>query len=142
MYHLLTGRPPFEASTPSAVMHKHLKDPLIPPDHIITSLSAGVGEIIEVAMAKKREDRYVTTTDMLEDLRALRAGQQPVHARRTVNLEQLAEIQSGKTVDIALPPASTEPVSPWSNPLVMTMAIAAAISLLANFILLAKILTR
>jgi hypothetical protein len=31
MYHLVTGRPPFEGDTPSAVMHKHLKQPLFPP---------------------------------------------------------------------------------------------------------------
>src|SRR5215203_1020443 len=39
LYHLLTGRPPFEADTPAAVMHKHLKAPLTPPDHINTALS-------------------------------------------------------------------------------------------------------
>ena len=49
-------------------MHKHLKQPLIPPDHINTALSAGIGEIIEVAMAKNRDERYATTEDMLEDL--------------------------------------------------------------------------
>ena len=55
-YHMVTGRVPFDAATPSAVMHKHLKEDLIPPDHINPELSAGVGEIIEVAMAKKREN--------------------------------------------------------------------------------------
>src|SRR5215211_7494274 len=55
MYHLVTGRPPFDGETPSAVMHKHLKQPLIPADHVNTSLSAGVGEIIDVAMAKNRD---------------------------------------------------------------------------------------
>jgi len=41
MYHLVTGRPPFDGETPSAVMHRHLKTPLTPPDHINTALSAG-----------------------------------------------------------------------------------------------------
>src|SRR5204862_194002 len=70
LYHMVTGRAPFEADTPSAVMHKHLKEPLIPPDHLNTSLSAGISEIVEVAMAKRREERYASTKDMLEDLRA------------------------------------------------------------------------
>jgi serine/threonine-protein kinase len=52
MYHLVTGQAPFEGDTPSAVMHKHLKQPLVPPDHLNTALSAGIGEIIEAAMAK------------------------------------------------------------------------------------------
>src|SRR6266550_8604629 len=34
MYHIVTGRPPFEADTPAAVMHKHLKQPLQPADHV------------------------------------------------------------------------------------------------------------
>ena len=58
LYHLVTGRPPFEGETPAAVMHKHLRQPLMPADHVNTALSAGVGEIIDVAMAKRREDRY------------------------------------------------------------------------------------
>lgn len=140
LYHLLTGRPPFEASTPSAVMHKHLKDPLLPPDHIITTLSAGVGEIIEVAMAKKRDERYARTEDMLEDLRAVREGQQPTHAHRVVDLEQLAKIQSGKTVDIAPPPPPPPPVSIWKSPWVMVLTAAAGVSLLINLILLVVII--
>jgi len=45
MYHLVTGKPPFDGGTPSAVMHKHLKQPLTPADHVNTALSAGIGEI-------------------------------------------------------------------------------------------------
>jgi serine/threonine-protein kinase len=73
-YHMVTGRPPFDGETPTAVMHKHLKQALVPPDHLNTNLSAGVGEIIEFAMAKKRDDRYHSTADMLEDLKLVRAG--------------------------------------------------------------------
>ncbi len=134
MYHLVTGRPPFEGETPSAVMHKHLKQPLVPPDHLNTALSAGVGEIIEVAMAKNRDERYARTEDMVEDLRLVRSGQPPVNARRTVDLDELAKIEeTGKTVDIV-----SEPIphaSPWSDPAVMAVAIAAGVSLLINLIL-------
>jgi serine/threonine-protein kinase len=134
-YHLLTGRPPFEGATPSAVMHKHLKEPLLPPDHLITTLSAGVGEIIEAAMAKKREERYANTADMLEDLVAVRSGQPPTHARRTIDLEQLATIESGKTVDIPSP-VSTPQLNVWKEPAMLVVAIVAGVSILANLILL------
>jgi serine/threonine-protein kinase len=134
MYHLLTGKPPFEASTPSAVMHRHLKDSLTPPDHINTALSAGVGEIIEVAMAKKREERYASTADMLEDLTAVRNGLQPTHARRAVDLESLAKIQSGKTIDIApfKPPGVAAILG---QPTVIVLLAVAGISVLFNLIL-------
>ncbi len=54
LYHMVTGRVPFEATSPSDVMKKHLHEPLIPPDHINTALSAGISEVIEVMMAKNR----------------------------------------------------------------------------------------
>src|SRR5256885_8236164 len=77
MYHLVTGKPPFDGETPSAVMHKHLKQPLTPADHLNTALSAGGGEIIDIAMAQNRGERYPSTQDMLEDLQAGRRGGAP-----------------------------------------------------------------
>ena len=141
MYHLVTGKPPFDGETPSAVMHKHLKQPLTPADHINTALSAGVGEIIDVAMAKNRDERYQSTEDMLEDLQAVRRGEPPTHARRAVHLEGLEKLEeTGKTVDIA--PATVPGPSLWQNPLVMTMLGVAGVSLLVNIILLVLYLTK
>ena len=140
MYHLVTGRPPFEADTPSAVMHKHLKTPLKPPDHINTALSAGISEIIEVAMAKKREDRYASTRDMLEDLRDVQEGRAPTHARRSVNLDALKQLEeTGKTVDLT--PAGGHP-SPWAQPMVVTLLSITGVSILVNLILLVVLLVR
>ncbi len=141
MYHLVTGKPPFDGETPSAVMHKHLKQPLTPADHINTALSAGVGEIIDVAMAKNRDERYQSTEDMLEDLQAVRRGEPPTHARRAVHLEGLEKLEeTGKTVDIA-PPSLPSP-NLWQNPLVMAMLGVAGLSLLINIILLVLYLTK
>jgi serine/threonine-protein kinase len=133
MYHLVTGKPPFDGETPSAVMHKHLKQPLTPADHVNTALSAGVGEIIDVAMAKNREDRYQSTEDLLEDLRAVRRGEPPTHARRDVHVDGLTALEeTGKTVDIA-PPAT---VLTWTSPPVLAVLGVAAASILVNLILL------
>jgi serine/threonine-protein kinase len=82
LYHLVTGEVPFNAPTPAAVMHKHLKEPLVPPDHVNTSLSAGLGEVVEVMMAKDRNHRYASTSDMLLDLEAVAAGEPPLQARK------------------------------------------------------------
>jgi eukaryotic-like serine/threonine-protein kinase len=141
MYHLVTGRPPFEGDTPSAVMHQHLRTPLTPADHVNTALSAGVGEIIDVAMAKRREDRYPSTRDMLEDLRAVRNNQPPQHARRAVDLDSLAKIEeTGKTIDI--PPSPSMGGSVWATTPMIVMMTAAGISLLLNIVLLLMILTK
>ncbi len=95
LYHMVTGHVPFDAPTPSAVMHKHLKEDLIPPDHINTSLTAGVGEIIEVAMAKKRRNRYQTAEEMMADMERVAAGEPPMIARSRYDLSKLAEIEEG-----------------------------------------------
>ncbi len=92
LYHLVTGRVPFEAPKPAAVMHKHLKDPLIPPDHINTKLSSGVGELVEVMMAKNRKHRYASTTDLLVDLEAVAAGEPPPQARMQIDADVLSQL--------------------------------------------------
>jgi eukaryotic-like serine/threonine-protein kinase len=141
MYHMVTGRPPFEGDTPSAVMHKHLKQPLVPPDHLNTSLSAGIGEIIEVAMAKNRDDRYATTEDMLEDLRAVAAGDPPIHARRAVDVDSLMKVEeAARTIDID--PITTGAGLPWHNPILITILSVAGLSVVVNLIQLVIWLNR
>jgi serine/threonine-protein kinase len=97
-YNMVTGRVPFEAATPSEVMKKHLREPLIPPDHINTSLSAGVSEVIEMMMAKRKEDRYSSAEELLADLNAVRRGEPPLRARRKFNLTDLQELQDGQSI--------------------------------------------
>jgi len=131
LYHLVTGRPPFEGETPASVMHQHLRQPLVPADHVNTALSAGVGEIIDVAMAKRREDRYQSTEQMLEDIRLVRNNEAPRYARRAVDLDSLARIEeTGKTVDLIPSPAFHREDS-WKNPLVLKLlwALGAAVFL-------------
>ncbi|MGA2093492.1 MAG: serine/threonine-protein kinase, partial [Sedimentisphaerales bacterium] len=67
-YHLVTGRVPYMAEDPVEVMKKHLRDELVPPDHINTSLSSGVSEVIEVMMAKNKADRYNNIDELMADL--------------------------------------------------------------------------
>jgi serine/threonine-protein kinase len=141
MYHLVTGKPPFDGETPSAVMHKHLKQPLVPADHVNTSLSAGIGEIIDIAMAKDRDERYHSMEEMLEDLELVRQGQPPKHARRNVNLGDLAKIEeTGKTVDIA--PQTQQQADIWSQPMMIGLLVGIGISVLLNGILLVLLLVK
>lgn len=139
LYHIVTGRPPFEGETPSAVMHKHLKQPLTPADHINTNLSAGIGEIIDIAMAKSRDERYQATEDLLADLQSVHRGEPPQHARRNINLDELAKVEeTGKTIDITTPP----PPDFWSSPTVIILAVIAAFSILVNLVFFIRFLTR
>ncbi len=96
-YHMVTGRVPFDAPTPSAVMHKHLKEDIIPPDHLNPELTAGVGEIIEVAMAKKRKVRYQSAEEMIIDLERVAKGEPPLVARQHYDLSTLENLEQGGT---------------------------------------------
>jgi len=98
-YHLVTGRVPFMADDSAEVMKKHLREKLIPPDHINTSLSAGVSEVIEIMMAKRREDRYKDMEELLADLEALRNGQPPLRARQRFDVSALRQLEQGQPVE-------------------------------------------
>ncbi len=100
LYHMLTGRVPFMADDSAEVMRKHLREKLIPPDHINTSLSAGVSEVIEIMMAKKREDRYKNVEELLMDLEALREGRPPLQAHRRFDVSMLAQLEKGDAVEV------------------------------------------
>lgn len=99
-YHMVTGRVPFEASSPSEVMRMHLKEPLTPPDHINISLTAGTSEVIEVMMAKRRRDRYNSMEELLIDLKAIQEGRAPLQARQKFNIETLEQLEEGRAVEV------------------------------------------
>lgn len=81
-YHMVTGRVPFEGPTPQAVMQKHLKGTLTPPDHLNEKLTAGCAAMIETMMAKRRDERYPSCRELIEDLDHLARGEGPRYAAR------------------------------------------------------------
>ncbi|HET6429499.1 MAG TPA: serine/threonine-protein kinase, partial [Phycisphaerae bacterium] len=136
LYHLVTGRVPFEAATPSAVMHMHLREPLVPPDHINTSLSVGIGEVVEVMMAKDREKRYGSTEDLIGDLEAIASGRPPIYARKGIGTEDLSGLAGQETN----PLGETREMpgeGAWTAPAALVFALLAAlvISIILNLIL-------
>ena len=98
-YNMVTGRVPFMADNSADVMRKHLREKLIPPDHINTSLSAGVSEVIEIMMAKQRENRYSSVEELLADLEALRQGQPPLRAHRKFDVSDLEQLEKGEALE-------------------------------------------
>ncbi len=98
-YHIVTGRVPFMAENPADVMRMHLREQLIPPDHINTSLSAGVCEVIEVMMAKRKEDRYNNIAELLEDLEAVHSAHAPMRAHERFDVSALEQLESGEAIE-------------------------------------------
>jgi len=94
-YHMVTGRVPFMADNPSDVMRKHLRDPLIPPDHINSLLTAGISEVIEIMMAKKKRNRYKDIEELLTDLEAISSGQTPLRAHTRIDVSMYRQLEDG-----------------------------------------------
>ncbi len=138
-YHMLAGRVPFDGSSPSAVMHKHLKEPLVPPDHINSNLSSGVGEIIEVMMHKDPDDRYPSTEELISDLEAVARGEPPLQAREKYDHELLQTLATkGAAIEEATEEESVGDGSAGvSSQLVLALGVMLALSVLTNIVLLA-----
>ena len=139
LYHMVTGSVPFDGKNPSAVMHKHLKAELAAPDHVNPKLSAGISEVIEMMMAKDPRKRYQTCKDLLVDLRALREKRVPPIAHKEVvptgELAALAAAEAAAPAEIAVD-ASDEARPLVREPLVITLAVVAAISIAVNIFLI------
>lgn len=70
LYQLTTGRVPFEADTPYAVILKHITALLPPPRSLRPELPEAVERVILKALAKAPDDRYQTAGEMGCALRA------------------------------------------------------------------------
>ena len=141
-YHMVTGRVPFEGANPAAVMHKHLKEPLTPPDHLNTNLTSGCGAMIEMLMSKNRDDRYPSARELLIDLGRLAVHQPPLYAKPDVDEGVFETLSAGQTVVSHNAPSGTrQPAARRSvaeqaptSPLTIIVGVLAGLSLLLNLI--------
>ena len=85
LYHMVTGRVPFEGSGPSEVMQNHLRKALVAPDHLVPQLSGNLSMVVEMMMAKDPRERYANAVDLIEDIDRVQAGESPVHARPKID---------------------------------------------------------
>ena len=113
LYHMVTGNVPFDGKSPTDVMHKHLREQLVPPDQVNRKLSTGIAEVIEMMMAKDPKKRYQTCRDLLVDLKAVREKGPPPLAHRDIggDLAALAKAEAAAMSMVAEdksgPPAKT-----------------------------------
>jgi serine/threonine protein kinase len=92
LFHMVTGRVPFEGPDTSSILLKHLDEPLVPPDHINPELTVGICEAIELCMTKNPAKRYADTADLIEDLQAVADGRPPLQAHKLIDLSTLSAL--------------------------------------------------
>jgi eukaryotic-like serine/threonine-protein kinase len=138
LYHMVTGQPPFPGDKIEEVLKAHLHKELTPPDHLNTSLSSGLGEVVEFMMAKDRRLRYRTPADLIIDLECLLNGQPPKLARERIatgTLRALAEGEAEEDDDTEGRLARTDRTYPI---LAAVLGALLALSILFNLLLLIR----
>ena len=68
LYEMLTGRVPYEAETPMAVVLKHITDELPLPRTVNPNVPEAVERVILKALAKEPSDRFQTAGEMVQAL--------------------------------------------------------------------------
>jgi serine/threonine-protein kinase len=71
LYHMVTGRVPYDGTTAIEILHKHLQATPVPPRDIKPGLTAELCGIIEKAMARNREARHQSIDEVLRAFAAL-----------------------------------------------------------------------
>jgi serine/threonine-protein kinase len=74
LYQMLTGRVPFQAETPIAIIHMHLSDPLPPPRAVRPDLPEGVERVVLKALTKEPEHRFESAAAMGDAMARAVAG--------------------------------------------------------------------
>jgi serine/threonine protein kinase len=76
-YEMITGRPPYEADTPMAVMLKHISDPLPRPKSFVPDIPEQVEQILFKALAKDPDHRFQDMGEFAQALENLVRSKEP-----------------------------------------------------------------
>jgi len=77
LYHLLTGRPPFEAGTSWKTLQMAMSMPPEAPSRIVPSIDAGIDRLILTCLEKDPNGRYASAQALDEDLQRVLNNQPP-----------------------------------------------------------------
>lgn len=83
LYEMVTGKMPFVAETPVAVILKHINTQPVPPTKLNPKIPLGLEQIILCAMEKNPDRRYQSASQMLRHLRRLKQDPTVVFMQRT-----------------------------------------------------------
>ena len=139
---MVTGKVPYSGENPNEVMRKHV-DPrvqLVPPDHLNTNLSSGLGMVIETMLAKNRENRYTTPDDLILDFKCLLQGDSPMIAgQKPDSLEALAEGDADDYAPTTVDEGRMAEIASYvnaRNQIIAALAVVLALSMVTNVLFL------
>lgn len=103
LYEMLTGRVPYEAETPMAVVVKHITSPLPMPRAINPAISEAVQRVILKALAKEPDNRFARAGELVSALETAITQPGPAEIVAPTPVPQV----SGATLRV--PPAPAPP---------------------------------
>jgi serine/threonine protein kinase/WD40 repeat protein len=115
LYQMLAGRLPFVADSPTAMIFQHAYEP--PPPLTIAAPDVGghLAAVVHRLLSKSPDERHATCEGLLEDLRAIRAGQAPPHLPAKAGRQATAIIIAPQFGDEPVATPVEEPVTGWSS---------------------------
>ncbi len=84
MYEMMTGRPPYDGESPVAVAIQHINGGASMPSALNPNIPGALEQIIMKAMALEIQDRYVSATELLQDMEEFRKNPAIVFQYRTI----------------------------------------------------------
>jgi Tfp pilus assembly protein PilF/predicted Ser/Thr protein kinase len=114
LFEMLTGKVPYDADTPYAVIHDHIFSPLPLPTEFKPDVPGPVERVVLKALAKDRNDRFENVREMVSALQEALAGEPvPIEAPPLLP-EQSPEgpVPPAETVEELLPVEAVEELSP------------------------------
>jgi serine/threonine protein kinase/ATP/maltotriose-dependent transcriptional regulator MalT len=118
LYEMVTGRLPYKADTPMAIIFKHIYEPLTLPRFVRPDLPHLVEAVILKALEKKPEDRFASAGEMAEALReAIEASELESEESLKLITRSVQEVPSEPTLTLGeqgMPggAASSRPMTP------------------------------
>lgn len=99
LYHMLAGSPPYPGNNAMAVIVKHLDEPIPDPRKAWPEISEDTAKLIAVMMAKKKEDRFASWDDCIEEMKEIleNATETPGDKIRTaiIKAAEVPKIENG-----------------------------------------------
>jgi serine/threonine protein kinase len=84
LYEMITGRKPYSADTPMAVLIMHARDPLPRPSKFVSGITNAVEKLLIKALAKSPDNRYQSMAEMFSAMEGLLGGRRKEPAKTSV----------------------------------------------------------
>jgi len=121
MYKALAGRRVHACSSEAELLVKMAKHPAPPLCEVAPQLPPSVGQVVDCALAVRREERYPDAPSMQADVQSLLHGRRPLlvrtPSRASLSAVDTAALMRVRKEDAGAPPSATHPtVVPGASP--------------------------